>query len=630
MRRPFNRALHATLSGWLVGMLAMGPAAAQQQHVPLRLIPRTLPAAASPRIAVVAIPLDPSLEGEALKLSHWAEQAVARSGRLELVRLTDALDATGASAREAKAVEGNAAYKEGAKAYDELDTVKALQSFDKAVRAYEQADLSRAFALLSRARVMKAASQVANGENKAAELEMRAVLAVDPRAQFNPNFFPPEEVAFVEKERKAQLAGAEATLSVRTQPVAAQVFVDGAFRGVSPVTLTGLTRADHYVTLVAPGYSVLEGKAREGEASFSLTRLPVQQRTEALMERIAKEPDGEDRDKALRELGALAGVQQVLALLVRGGPGNAPLSVTGLRLDVADGHNLAYAVGPQVPRGDAMATGSEAFLTGLVAQDAAKVGGKPTTHFTGGGGVSRRTVGYVLLATGVALLAGGIYFGLEASSKSDAFKTAPQGSTRAEDLKSTGKTYALVADVGVLAGLVSAGAGGYLAFYKGGSGSSSQAAPSPAARRDVQARDPKPIDQALPMPPPPARTEPAPKANATSTPPAATPPPAKAAPAAVTPPPEVVPAFEPPPTPPPPAKKLTRKEREAEARREREEEARLKKEQREQEEQRKRDEEAKRKRDEEEKRKREDEEKRKRDEEKKQRPKLDEDDLRNY
>ena len=110
MRRPFNRALHATLSGWLVGMLAMGPAAAQQQqHVPLRLMPRTLPAATGPRVAVVAIALDPSLEGEALKLAHWAEQAVARSGRLELVRLTDALDAQGATARAAKAVEKSTA-----------------------------------------------------------------------------------------------------------------------------------------------------------------------------------------------------------------------------------------------------------------------------------------------------------------------------------------------------------------------------------------------------------------------------------------------------------------------------------------------------------------------------------------
>ncbi|RKH98794.1 PEGA domain-containing protein [Corallococcus sp. AB038B] len=628
MRRPFNRALHATLSGWLVGMLAVGPAAAQQQHVPLRLMPRTLSTAAGPRVAVVAIPVDASLEGEALALTHWAEQAVARSGRMELVRLSDALDAQGATARQTKAVEGNAAFKDGAKAYDELDTVKALQSFDKAVKAYEQADLSRAFPLLSRARVMKAATQVANGENKAAELEMRGVLAVDPRATFNPNFFPPEEVAFVEKERKSQLEGAQATLNVSSQPANAQVFVDGTYRGVSPLALSGLTRADHYVTLVAPGYAVTEGRAREGESSFTLAKLPVQQRYAALVERIAKNADDEERDQALQELGVLADVPQVLALLVRGGPGNAPLTVTGLRMDVADGHNLAYAMG-QVPRGDAMATGSEALLTGLVGQDAARVDGKPVKHFAGGGGVSRKTAGYVLLATGVALLAGGIYFGLEASSKSDAFKTAPQGSTRAEDLKSTGKTYALVADIGVLAGLVSAGAGSYLAFYKKGGGSSSSAPASPPPEKAAPAREEKPMKEALPMPPPPpaAKTEPAPKANATSTPTPATEP----APANNPPP----PVFDPPPQPPPapPAKKLTRKEREAEAKRQRAEEARLKREEeqrkKDEEEQRKKDEEAKRKADEEAKRKADEEAKRKREEEKK-RPKLDEDDLRNY
>jgi hypothetical protein len=374
---------------------------------------------------------------------------------------------------------------------------------------------------------------------------------------------------------------------------------------------------------------VTEGRAREGDASFTLAKLPVQQRYAAIVERIAKNPDDEERDQALQELGALAGVPQVLALLVRGGPGNAPLTVTGLRVDVADGHNQAYALG-QVPRGEAMATGSEALLTGLVAQDAARVDGKPVKHFAGGGGVSRQTAGYVLLATGVALLAGGIYFGLEASSKSDAFKTAPQGSTRAEDLKSTGKTYALVADIGVLAGLVSAGAGSYLAFYKKkGGGSSSSAPASTPSERAAPARDEKPMKEALPMPPPPpaAKTEPAPKANATST------PAPKEEPAPVNNPPP--PVFEPPPQPPPsqPAKKMTRKEREAEAKRQREEAARLKREEeqrkKDEEAQRKQQEEAKRKADEEAKRKAEEDARRKREEEKK-RPKLDEDDLRNY
>ncbi|NTX12666.1 PEGA domain-containing protein [Myxococcus sp. CA051A] len=647
MRPSSNRAMHAALSGWLVGMLAVGPAAAQSS-LPLRLTPRAVPTASPSSVTVVAISLDATSRTEAARLAYWAEQSVARSGRLDLVRLSDALDAQGKAAREAKAAEGASAMKDGQTAYDELDTQKALQQFEAAARAFEASDLSRNFGDLSRARVMKAASQVANGEGTAAQLEIRAVLAVDPRAQFSPNFFPPDDMAFVDKERKAALAGSTATLSVRTEPVPAQVYVDGQFRGVSPVDLKGLTPADHYVTVMAPGFEVEQRRAREGETTLTLAPAASMRALQTLTERIVRKPEGPERDLALRELGTLAGVSQVLALLVRGGTGTAPLQVTGLRLDVADGHNLAYALGP-VPAGETMATGSDALLSSLVGADTARLAGnKPVTHFASGGGSNRKTLGYVLMATGVALLAGGIYFGMEASSKEDDFRRAPQTSPRAQDFKDTGKTYALVADIGLLTGAVAAGLGGYFAFSGGGSGggdSKPTPAPAPAPKRSRATPPPKsdsksdslsmppppkgtrPVGESLPMPPPPppAKTTPAaPPAKTTPVAPAAKTTPV--APAAKTTPPP--PVSEPPP-PPTTRSQDTRRSKDDEAA-QREEELRKRREEverqrRELEDRRKQEEEseAKRKREEEEKRKREE-------DEKKKRPSIDEDDLRNY
>jgi hypothetical protein len=615
MQPSSNRALHAVLSGWLVGLLAVGPVAtAQQSSLPARLMPRALPAASGQAVTVVAIALDAGARSEAVRLANLAEQAVTRSGRLELVRLADALDTAGRQEREARDSEAAAAMKEGQRAYDELDTQQALQQFDKAVRAYEASDLSLRFGELSHARVMRAASQVANGESTAAQLEIRLLLAVNPRAQFSPNFFPPDEMAFVEKERKAVLAASRAPLTVRTEPVPAEVFVDGQFRGVSPVTLTDLPPADHYVTVVAPGYALAQRRAREGDTSLTLKPLPAQSGLQRATEAVARKPEGEERDRALRELGTLAGVPQVLALLVRGGAGALPLEVTALRLDVADGHNLAYALGT-VPRGEGMAAGSEALLTGLVAADAPRQGGKPVTHFAATS-TTRRTAGYVLMATGVAMVAGGIYFGLEASSKEDEFKRAPQNSPRAQDIKDTGKTYALVADVGIIAGLVSAGLGGYFAFLDGGAKAPARVRPTaspPPERASPPPERASPQDPkrgTLPMPPPPTRPPPPSKTEGPSSPRA-------------------------------PDSKRTREDdarqrREEVERQRRELEAQRKKEaeeeaKREQEAKRKREEDAKRKRDEEAKRKREEEGRRREEEEKKKkRPALDEDDLRNY
>ncbi|MBN1204820.1 MAG: PEGA domain-containing protein [Myxococcaceae bacterium] len=588
MRRSRNRVLDAALSGLLVGLLAVGPAFAQQS--PERLLPPAPPAAAAPKLTVVVVPLDAPARAQVPRLTYLAEQAVRGAGRFSLVRLVDALDPQGASIREAKAQAATAAFQEGVKAYDELDTQKALQQFDKAAQTYEGSDLSLHFEEMSRARVMKIASYVANGDNKAFLRELKEVLARNPRAEFSPNYFPPDELAIVEKTRKAILAEANRTLLVRTGEVIAQVFVDGQFQGPSPVTLSSLTSAEHFVTIIAPGYKPAQGRVR-GEASFTLQPVPTELRLRALVEQIANEPEGPGRDAALKELGALAGTQQVLAVLVRATPSAAAQDLIALRLDVSDGHNLGYATAPVPSMGEAMDAALQGGLTRVLQADAPRMGG-PVRHFASAkAGPGRRTAGYVLIATGAALVAGGFYFGLEASSRSSRFKETPQTSPRAEQLRSDGKTFALIADLGILAGLVSAGAGSWLAFSGSGGDGKTQARPSRSAP---------------PPGPPPARE---------------TPPPSRPADASVTAPqdtpaaaPQDTPVAAPQDTPAAPPREEAPKRGQA-ARRE---------------EAAKREEAERLKREEEQRRKRE-EERRKREEEgqKKRRP-LDEDDLRNY
>jgi hypothetical protein len=514
MRHPWKRVLDAALSGLLVGLLAAGPALAQQPA--LRLLPRVLPGAAGPKLTVVVVPLDAAAQSQAPRLLAQAEQAVAGAGRFELARLVDALDAQGARAREQQALQAAAAFQEGQKAYDELDTQKALEQFELAAKTYESSDLTRHFEDMSRARVMKIASYVANGDTKEAARLLKDVLARNPRAEFSPNFFPPDQLALVEKTRKAVLAEADRTLEVSTGTVSAQIFLDGQPEGTSPLKLSDLSRADHYVTAVAPGYALAQERVSGTEVSLTLQPVPAAPRLRALVQRVANEPEGEDRDKALRELGTLAGAQQVLALLVRAAPGAGPHDAIALRLEVADGHSLGYATGPVPSSGEAMDPAIQALLGKVLEADAPRAGG-PVSHFASSPpSAGRRTAGYVLLATGVALVAGGVYFGLEASSKADGFKRTPQTSPRAEQLRSDGKTYALVADIGIISGLASAGAGTWLAFFSGKGSAKKQPAPS---RAPAQPPEPTPAPEPTPVPTTPvpqATPEPTPAARPTA------------------------------------------------------------------------------------------------------------------
>jgi hypothetical protein len=606
-RRPWNRVLDAALSGLLVGLLAAGPALARQP--PLRLLPRALPSAAGPKITVLVVPLDPALQSMVPRLTYQAEQAVAGAGRFQLVRLADALEAQEALAREAEAELAAAAFQEGQKAYDELDTQKALQRFEKAAETYEKSDLSRHFTDMSRARVMKIASYVANGDTKEAEKALKDVLARNPDAEFSPNFFSPDQLALVEKTRQAVKAEANKTLEVKTGAVHAQVFVDGQFQGGSPLKLSGLSRGDHYVTVRAPGHALAQERVSGSEASITLRPLPIAQRLQALVERIVEEPEAMDRDLALRELGSLAGTQQVLALLVRA-PGASPRDVIAIRLEASDGHNLGFAAGPVPSSGAVMDTAIQSLLSSVLGADAPRVDGKPATNFPSGGGGGRRTAGFVLLAAGAALLAGGTYFGLEAASKSDVLSRTPQTDLRSAKLRSDGKTFALLADIGIIAGVASAGTGTWLAFLSGDDGGEPEPQPAPPQPSPTRppGRDPSPAPAEKPSTTPALKplTTPAGKPAATPTDKPGTTPADK---------PATGPADKPTPAPEtkPPASKRE------EEKRKREEEERLKREEekrkREEEERLKREAEEKRKREEEEKRAREAEEKRKREEE---------------
>ena len=597
MRRSWNRVLQAALSGWLAGLLAAGPVLAQQPAPQLQ--PRAASSAAAPKLTVVVVPLDPPAVAQAPRLMYQAEQAAAGAGRFELVRLADALDAQGAAERDAKAREAAAAMQEGMKAYEELDTQKALSQFDKAAQLYESSDLSRHFEDMSRARVMKIASYVANGDKKGFVRELKEVLARNPRAEFSPNFFPPDELANVERTRKS--IPVDKTLQVKTGDVLAQMYVDGQFWGTSPQTLQGLTPSEHFVTVIAPGYALAQGKFR-GEADLTLQPSPSAPRLKAWMDRITAAPEGEDRDAALRELGTLAKTQQVLALVLRGAPGAGPQDAIAIRLDVSDGHNLGYATAPVPLGGEAMVTGIQSLIGTVLQTDAPRRGG-PTTHYLKPkSGSGRRTAGYALLGTGAALVAGGVFFGLQASSKSDEFKRTPQtAAPTADKLRKDGETFALIADIGVIAGLVSAGVGSWLAF-SGGEGGKGEARPSRETTSASQPADksgtgPGPQDTSS------AKTRAEEERRAREE--------AKRADEA--------------------AKRAVQDRRTLEEfeRVKREQDEALKRE--EEEERRKREVEDRRRREEEERRKREQEEERKREEEeRKKRPPLDEDDLRNY
>lgn len=469
--RSHHRSRVAThlVAGLLAGILATGSAFAQ---APLRLTSNVVLGAGKPKLAVLVVGLDQGAFAQTARLAYFAEQSALRSDRFDVVKLTEALDPENARARASRFDEAEAMMKQGRKAYDDLDTLKALQQYEKAVKLYEQTDLTKNFPSLVQGWLMKIASMIANGENKAAEAELDRIIPLDPRATLDVNLFPPDAVAYAEKVKKAANGNANNTLEVKTAPVNAQVYVDGRFQGIAPIKVTGLTPAEHYVTVIAPGFSLGQQRHRSGVADFELRKADGFPRYQAAADKVKLDPEGPQRDLAAQEFGRFLGVDQVLLAVLKKSTAGEKVEITALRIEVKDGHNHSYKTG-ELRLDDGLPQAADGFFTSLHATDDPKKGG-PVTHFAGGGGSGKKTLGYALLGVGGALVAGGLFFGLSASGQSGRFRNElAQTDPQSAGVASTGRTYALLADIFVIAGLGAGGAGGYFAFAGGGGGKGS-------------------------------------------------------------------------------------------------------------------------------------------------------------
>lgn len=478
----------ARLGGLLLCAAAATAHAQMLQSAPLppslspRFASRPAPAAqpesgGPPRVAVLVVGLDSTAQDESVRLETLTYDVLSRFPGFELVRMVDAIDPASARERVEQELGASQAMKDGLKAYNDLDTQKAQQLFEQAMQGYGRSNLSAHFKDYIQAWVMKVASRVANGESRAAQRELERLLALDPRAELSNNYFPPDMIAYGEKVRRSPAGGRTSNLEIRTAPVAAEITVDGVPRGRAPISLTELPATEHFITAMAPGYSLLQVKASDGVVALTLRPAELQSSYTAALRGVLGNPKGKERDLAAAALGRAVGVSQVVLVIAGKSIAGQKLDVKVIRVASSDAHNLGYTTSTLV-LDDTVPAQWSALIEPVLATEAPRVNGKPVNHYEAAPGWSSRSTGWVLLGAGAAMVGGGLFFGYQASGLNQRFRTTAQTEGSAEQLRSTGQSYALLADVFALAGLAAALPGGYLAFLAPDPGAKEKALPA--------------------------------------------------------------------------------------------------------------------------------------------------------
>ena len=475
--RPASLALQCFIA-LLVVALVRPPVA--QASAP-ELLTDVVLAASGPRIAVVVVSQDLRASQQQGALEAAAEAALDRDARFSVISVHDAFNPAAAQRQDDRLDDSREKMKVGRQALDDLDNVKATEAFTQALEALQQTDLSRNFPALLEAWTMRAAGHATGGENGPAKKDIEAVVALSPRAEFTPTFFPPDLIKFAEAQRKFA-ANAKGELLVRTEPTGARVWVDGTYRGVSPVTVAGLTLTKHFIAASEGGYALGQSQAAPGEEAISLAAAEIGPGWKKATSDIKKDPEGSTRDSATQALGKAARLDQVLLVLSKKSLAGDKLDLIAVRLEVRDGHNAAYRAGT-VNAGDPEQL--TAFFDGLTGKDAKRDGKDPVHHFKGGGSSPIKAVaGISLLGVGVAALATGVTFGVLANDKAIAFRNTPQTRTfDSANFARDGRTFALVADISYLVAILSAGGGAVLLLTNNNSGGGAAEEPAAAGKK---------------------------------------------------------------------------------------------------------------------------------------------------
>ncbi len=223
------------------------------------------------RVLLVVTENDQASTAAALTAANEVPALVARDERLQLIDLTTLT----APEDTAEAVRAAAAAKT---AGDQVDALVAQLDFQAAkVRCEEglkglagndfRAVRDSTLRLLGQLARIKRALKV----DDAGDAELAQLFAIDPELQAPRGLNTAEKKAFdAAKARSAALPRA-APVVLEGARFQGSVWVDGRYRGATPVTVSGLTPGRHFLTFVAPGSRV----ASFTELLGSITRVQL-------------------------------------------------------------------------------------------------------------------------------------------------------------------------------------------------------------------------------------------------------------------------------------------------------------------------------------------------------------------
>jgi tetratricopeptide (TPR) repeat protein len=226
----------------------------------------------------------PGLDEQALvPVMRALDEGLKRNPRLEMKDLDTRLADFAQELPQEQIDEGRLLLQEGQKSLTALELPVAIKKLEQAVDVLAKVLPHIKKQELADAMMALGAAHFENGDKKEAKRTFERLLVWRSDYKVDLSRYPPAILGVVEEVRKEVERQKRGSLEIRSQPAAAQAYVDGRYIGVTPTFADGLIIGEHWVTLKKEGFKKAVMAAQVSPKVQELVSIAMERSTKYLL-----------------------------------------------------------------------------------------------------------------------------------------------------------------------------------------------------------------------------------------------------------------------------------------------------------------------------------------------------------
>lgn len=226
----------------------------------------------------------PGLDEQALvPVMRALDDGLKRNPRLEMKDLDTRLADFAQEVPQEEIDQGRLLLQEGQKALTALELPTAIKKLGQAVEVLSKVLPYIKKAELADAMMALGASHFENGDKKEAKRTFERLIVWRSDYKVDLTKYSPPILAIVEDVRKEVEKSKRGSIEIRSEPAAAQAYVDGKYIGVTPTFADGLIVGEHWVTLKKEGFKKAVMPAQASAKAQQVVSITMERSTKYLL-----------------------------------------------------------------------------------------------------------------------------------------------------------------------------------------------------------------------------------------------------------------------------------------------------------------------------------------------------------